>query len=526
MITKKLDDKIKLTAKTVNVKIGQEVKVILKLYDKNKKVLAQKAYEEKVQKDTKVEKNFTILGLADELKIDSSKVKCVSGWIDADDDGEITREYEKEVWIEVIEEKITALYFSYNQPSKPIIHEVKEGENLSLIAQKYNTTVEELVSINKLVNANIIYPEQTILIHNINQEEINSIKLNNTFIPLGTKVNVIAQGTKGSKAKIKILANNSNFNFLKEEQEINEFDVTFDENGQSITPITLRPKNIEDYKSLINKFMPKLGHDIKREKLILKGEIKKDNYQSSLEVDDMNTIGLSHYQTYIKSAYITNASTGKIEAKLTAKKQGNDIIFQDIEGQNVASTTQNEIASAFGNINNGLGGLVEGMKYKKGSFALTNSKGIHIKYYESGWKGNGPVKTYSMSKWANGLSKGTFGISLVIGAYQINSAQEKDVIELKKRGIKTSSYIDGFGQQTEQQIGSTALGFAGGTVTSILIGIIALPVSSILVVLGGSILIGGAVGWIFSKVGEEGIKFIQDSKGSTIINNYPLKEEN
>ncbi len=39
MITKKLDDKIKLTAKTVNVQIGQEVKVILKLYDENKKIL-------------------------------------------------------------------------------------------------------------------------------------------------------------------------------------------------------------------------------------------------------------------------------------------------------------------------------------------------------------------------------------------------------------------------------------------------------------------------------------------------------
>lgn len=146
----------------------------------------------------------------------------------------------------------------------------------------------------------------------------------------------------------------------------------------------------------------------------------------------MNTIGLAHYQTYIKSAYITNASTGKIEAKLTAKKQGNDIIFQDIEGQNVASTPQDKIANAFGNINNGLGGLVQGMEHKKGSFTLTNSKGIYIKHYESGWSGNPYVKTYSMSKWANGLEKGTFWISVVVGAYQIGSAQEKDVIELKK----------------------------------------------------------------------------------------------
>jgi len=272
--------------------------------------------------------------------------------------------------------------------------------------------------------------------------------------------------------------------------------------------------------------MPKLGQDIKEEKLILKGEIKKGNYQSSLEVDDMNTIGLSHYQTYIKSAYITNASTGKIEAKLTAKKQGNDIIFQDIEGQNVASTPQDELANAFGNINNGLGGLEAAMEHKKGSFALTNSKGIYIKHYESGWSGNQYVKTYSMSKWANGLEKGSFWISVVLGAYQINSAQEKDVIELKKRGIKTSSYIDGFGQHTEQQIGSTALGFAGGALAG-RIAILFLPAGAgVLFTLGTFILSSGAVGWILSTIGEKSIDKIQEIKGSTIINNYQLKEEN
>ncbi|WP_419782725.1 hypothetical protein [Malaciobacter marinus] len=111
MTSKKLDDKIKLTARTVNVQIGQEVKVILKLYDENKKILKQKEYKEKVQENTNVEKRFTILSLSNESNIDSSKVKYVSGWIDADDDGEITREYEKEVWIEVIEgeEKITII---------------------------------------------------------------------------------------------------------------------------------------------------------------------------------------------------------------------------------------------------------------------------------------------------------------------------------------------------------------------------------------------------------------------------------
>jgi len=120
MTSKKLDDKIKLTARTVNVQIGQEVKVILKLYDENKKVLKQKEYKEKVQENTKVEKRFTISNLADELNIDSSKVKYISGWIDADDDGEITREYEKEVWIEVIEEKTYLYFILYSKDSEHI----------------------------------------------------------------------------------------------------------------------------------------------------------------------------------------------------------------------------------------------------------------------------------------------------------------------------------------------------------------------------------------------------------------------
>ncbi len=111
----------------------------------------------------------------------------------------------------------------------------------------------------------------------------------------------------------------------------------------------------------------------------------------------------------------------KQKQNLQQKSKGNDIIFQDIEGQNVASTSEDELASALGNINNGLGGLAVGMEHKKGSFALTNSKGIHIKHYESGWSGNPYVKTYSMSKWADGLSKGTFIISLVIGYIQIDS---------------------------------------------------------------------------------------------------------
>ncbi|RYA24657.1 hypothetical protein CRU96_02015 [Malaciobacter halophilus] len=60
MTSKKLDDKIKLTARTVNVQIGQEVKVILKLYDENKKILKQKEYKEKVQEYKRREKIYNL----------------------------------------------------------------------------------------------------------------------------------------------------------------------------------------------------------------------------------------------------------------------------------------------------------------------------------------------------------------------------------------------------------------------------------------------------------------------------------
>jgi hypothetical protein len=146
MITKKLDDKIKLTAKTVNVKIGQEVKVVLKVYDENKKVLKQKEYKEKVQENKKVEKRFTISNLADELNIDSSKVKYVSGWIDADDDAEITREYEKEVWIEVEKEKKKLHFLFYtltgSKNDEIFIEQVNLKEKIIKEDKNYNNKID------------------------------------------------------------------------------------------------------------------------------------------------------------------------------------------------------------------------------------------------------------------------------------------------------------------------------------------------------------------------------------------------
>ena len=378
-------------------------------------------------------------------------------------------------------EEITKLYFSYNQPAKPSIHKEKE-------------------------------------------ETINSIKLNGTLIPLGTKVNIVAHGTKGAKAKIEVLVNNKEFEFVKDDKGITQFDIIFDENGRFITEVTLRPKNTNTYKQVINKYTPSIGSSIKEEKIILKGEIKEGKYQSSLEVDDMNTVGLVHYQTYIKDAYIIDPKTQEVKAKLIAKQEGDDIVFFDENNQEIASTATSNISNTFSGMNNGLGGLAAGMRHVNGSFAMSNSKGVKIKHYRSSWQGNQYMKTYSMSEWGGRLSRGTLIISVVVGFVQIKSAYKQDKAELEEKGIKTTKFIDEIGQHTEQQVASTALGFAGGAISGLVIGVIAVPATGVLIGLGISFIIGGVIGWAFSEAGSKGVEVIQDIKGSTIINDYPLED--
>lgn len=51
-----------------------------------------------------------------------------------------------------------------NQNSSSKIYIVQEGDTLSGIAQKYNTTVNELIKINDIQNPNLIYPGQKIIV--------------------------------------------------------------------------------------------------------------------------------------------------------------------------------------------------------------------------------------------------------------------------------------------------------------------------------------------------------------------------
>lgn len=55
------------------------------------------------------------------------------------------------------------------QPAKPavttITHRIRSGENLNIIARKYNVTVKEIISWNHMRNPNSIRPGQTLVIH-------------------------------------------------------------------------------------------------------------------------------------------------------------------------------------------------------------------------------------------------------------------------------------------------------------------------------------------------------------------------
>lgn len=421
-------------------------------------------------------------------------------------------------------DEITHLYFSYSEPQQPVLYEVKQGDTLSEIAKRHGSTSQEIASLNGIENPNLIYVGEKLTIPQETASKFSDIKLQGTFIPLGAKIAIIAKGTKNKTATVEVFVNSQPFKILKNNEEVTQFEVTFDDKGYSVTEVELRPKNDTDFKNIIDLYAPQLGQGIKRDKITLKAEMKKPYYQTSLENDDMNTVGLNHYQTFIQNATIIDLKNGKIQANLTAQQNGKNVVFFDsITNEPVASAPLDEIVNTMSNINNGLGGLAAGMEHADGTFAMKDSKGIHLKHYESGWHGNQYVKTYSMSKWANGISNGTFWISIGIGYYQINSAYEKDTLEIKEHHNKNPDFIEGIGQHTEQQIASTALGFGGGTATVLIIGVLALPFElPVLAVLGASIIVGGAVGWALSEAGSEGVELIQEIKGSTILNDYSL----
>ncbi len=434
-----------------------------------------------------------------------------------------------------IMDEITSLHFSHIPPKKIETYEVKEKDTLSEIAQRYNTTVQKIATLNGIKNPNIIYPEQTLIIPQKESHTDTLRELKATLIPLGAKVFIIAKGTPNKKAIIEVLADELPFKIIKDAEEVSSFAVVFDKNGQSKTEVTLRPKDDAEFKQLINKFSPQVGQSIYTEKVTLRAQMHNPHYEVSLANDDMNTIGLNMYQIYIKSAYIVDSHTGEAKAKLTVQQNGNEIIFNDSKtGEPTAKAPLDKIINAFGNTNNCFGGLAAGLKYvvkenPNGTFSMVSSKGLDFNYYEKGWAGNQYIKTYSMAKWAKGLDRGNFVISIAIGGYQISSAMNKDEAYLDENNISKPDFLPDVGEQTEQQIGSTAAGFGGGVITGRIaaytLGVLFLPEETgVVLVLGTFIVIGGAVGWILSKLGDKAVEGIQYLMDSTIIHGYPLKD--
>ena len=172
--------------------------------------------------------------------------------------------------------------------------------------------------------------------------------------------------------------------------------------------------------------------------------------------------------------------------------------------------------------NNAFGGFAVGMQKSKGKFALSNSKGLYLKEYKNGWGGNGSVKTYSFSKWGARLGTGNLMVSLVIGYVQIDGAYQYD-----KSKYKSEKTFGNVGAKTEQQVGSTALGFASGAVAGYaVLGIFSVITAPAWVAIGTAVVIGGVAGWALSELGDEAVEQIQEYKGSTIINGYDVDDSN
>jgi LysM repeat protein len=49
-------------------------------------------------------------------------------------------------------------------PTKPVTYTIKAGDNLSLIATRFHTSVDAIVHLNNLTNPNLIYPGQVLVI--------------------------------------------------------------------------------------------------------------------------------------------------------------------------------------------------------------------------------------------------------------------------------------------------------------------------------------------------------------------------
>lgn len=500
----------------VGVEDGTAYEAIVWFKDKDNKQLALYKSDEHYIENESIDYTFNIATLAKQLSVKEEELSHLDLGIKiAHDDpkvakGEILRADIKP------SDKVTQLYLTALPPKE---YTVKKGDTLSAIADAFGLSgYMKLADVNDINPPYTIYPKEVLKIPPPLKPLPQERKLHANTLMMGSEVAVVVKGTPYADAHVEIK--------LKE-QRLLHFDVTLNDKGEAQTRVNLRPTDDNEYKALIKSFAPQAGEGIKEEKLTLHAQTEGKHYKNTFDTDDSNTLALHYYQTYIQRAQIIDPLTKTVVANLNVTKQGNHIIFSDEIDEPQAEAKLDDIVNALGNINNGFGGLAAGMEYADGTFALSNSKGVHLKHYESGWTGNQYVKTYSMAKWGKLLGDGSTVISIVIGVVQIGSAMNKDEAYLNENNISKAEFLPNVGEGTEQQVGSTLAGFGGGSLASaIAIGILNLPFIPVEIGVGTTVavfvVVGGAVGWVLSKAGNEAVDVIQDLKGSTIFNDYPL----
>jgi len=503
----------------VKLEDGTACEVILIYKDKEGKELGAFRDDAYVQSNH-IAYKFNVEDIANELKLDEDKIDFLTVAVDIDVDSKIAKGKELKVKILPLS-KLNKLYFSPIQKGSPLKYKVKQGDNLSSIAKRFNTTVQSITTLNQIPNSNLIYPNQELLIESKTKKS-DLQKVSQREFSVDEDVNVVLEGTPNAEVEVRL---------LNDVDELLKFTTQLNSKGKSIVEVKLRPNDEQNYKELLKRYEPQVNRPIKRDKLTLKAEINEKNHQFTLENDDNNTLGLKYYQLYIKEAHVVDKVTQKKVVTLRSYLdiETNEIVFSDADtNEPIAKTKLDQIVNLVEDTKNAAGGLAAGMQKVDGSFALANSKGLTFTHYPNAWGGNQYIQTYKMAKIANGIDKGSFALSLVIGAYQIDSASQKDEIYLERNNIQKADLLPDLGEGTEKQIGNTFAGFIAGerAIKLVALGVVFLPFElSVAATLGVYIVIGGVTGWLVSKAGEELVDFTQDIKGSTIIHDYPLKPE-
>lgn len=164
-----IDEKIIISVMTANVDVGFEANVQITLLDKNMRELAKKQDSAKVQEDKGrygiVEYPFVVKDVANEFGIDPKEVKYIKGWIDANNDKEISRKYDEEVLLEIQKEKKTLYFIFYDTNSKHL-------PKLESSAKKVYKEIEQDIATKQDKQNHILYL-QTI---NSSQDMINFVQ--------------------------------------------------------------------------------------------------------------------------------------------------------------------------------------------------------------------------------------------------------------------------------------------------------------------------------------------------------------